>query len=81
MLQLIQVQLAEVQNELLAAEGVVEVQEKTIGDQVVQLTAIKVDIASVNSQMESEVILKETSIEEIEQLKLASAEKDALIEN
>lgn len=74
-------QLAEVQNELQAAVGVVEEQEKTIGDQVVQLTAIKVDIASVNSQMESEVILKETSIEGIEQLKVASAEKEALIRN
>ena len=75
------IQLAEVQNELQAAVGVVEEQEKTIGDQVVQLTAIKVDIASVNSQMESEVILKETSIEEIGQLKVASAEKEALIRN
>ena len=75
------IQLAEVQNELQAAVGVVEEQEKTIGDQVVQLTAIKVDIASVNSQMESEVILKETSIEGIEQLKVASAEKEALIRN
>ena len=74
-------QLAEVQNELQAAVGVVEEQEKTIGDQVVQLTAIKVDIASVNIQMESEVILKETSIEGIEQLKVASAEKEALIRN
>ena len=74
-------QLAEVQNELQAAVGVVEEQEKTIGDQVVQLTAIKVDIATVKSQMGSEVILKETSIEEIEQLKVASAEKEALIRN
>ena len=74
-------QLAEVQNELQAAVGVVEEQEKTIGDQVVQLTAIIVDIASVNIQMESEVILKETSIEGIEQLKVASAEKEALIRN
>ena len=72
-------QLVEVQKELVAAEEVVKAQEVTIGDQVVQLTSIKVNIASVNSKMESEIILKETSLEEIEQLKLTSDKKDELI--